>query len=172
MRRFEVPGRLLAGVVASTFIGMGVAAPASGTPSAGPYPDVAKYKPASNIFNYIVVDRDGIWFTTPEGVYCAIEDDGSYGCSGDLPGAPPGESEVAWFVGDPSPRLYHTDEPRFNSGTRQTILVGETYLDYRGSRCAVNRESAVYCIHGNDLNSQLMVTTSMTWRGSDATPSS
>jgi hypothetical protein len=35
----------------------------------------------------------------------------------------------------------------------------------------VNRESAVYCIHGDDPNSQLMVTTAMTWRGSDATPS-
>jgi hypothetical protein len=172
MRRFvEAPGRLFAGVLACTFIGVSVAAPAAGIPSTGPYPDIAKYQPVSNIFNYIVTDRDGIWFTTPEGVYCAIEDDGSYGCSGDLPGAPPGENEVAWFVGDSFPRLYHTDEPRFNSGTRQTILIGETYLDYRGSRCAVNRESAVYCIRGGDPNSQLMVTTAMTWRGSDATSS-
>ncbi|MBB5163588.1 hypothetical protein [Mycobacterium sp. AZCC_0083] len=172
MRRFvEAPGRLFAGVLACTFIGVSVAAPAAGIPSTGPYPDIAKYQPVSNIFNYIVTDRDGIWFTTPEGVYCAIEDDGSYGCSGDLPGAPPGENEVAWFVGDPFPRLYHTDEPRFNSGTRQTILIGETYLDYRGSRCAVNRESAVYCIRGGDPNSQLMVSTTMTWRGSDATSS-
>jgi hypothetical protein len=172
MRRFVgVSGRLLAGVLTGIFIGVGVATPAAGIPARGPYPDTAKYQPVSNIFTYIVTDRDGLWFTTPEGLYCGIEDDGSYGCSGDLPGAPPGENEVAWFVGDPSPRLYHTDEPRFHSGTRQTILVGATYLDYRGSRCAVNRESAVYCIHGDDPNSQLMVTTGMTWRGSDATPS-
>lgn len=165
-------GRLWAGLCAGAVIGVGAAAPAAAVPAQGPYPDTAGYQRVTNLQIFQVTDRDGIWFTTPVGLYCGIEEDGSYGCSGDLPGAPPGENEVAWFLSDPFPRLYHTDEPRFNSGARQTILIGQTYLEYRGSRCAVNRESAVYCIRGDDPNSQLMVTTGMTWRGSDATPSS
>lgn len=173
MRRSVTPlGRLLAGFVAGAAIGVGAAAPAAAVPAQGPYPDTSQYQRVIDLEKFKVTDRDGIWFTTPEGLYCGIEEDGSYGCSGDLPGAPRVENEVAWFLGDPFPRLYQTDEPRFNSGARQTILVGQTYLEYRGSRCAVNRESAIYCIHGDDLNSQLIVTTGMTRRGSDATPSS
>ncbi len=155
-------GRLLAGLLAGAVIGVGAAAPASAVPAQGPYPDITQYQRVIDLETYRVTARDGIWFTTPEGLYCGMQEDGSYGCSGDLPGAPPDENEVAWFPGDPFPRFYHADKPRFNSGARQTILVGQSYLYYRGSRCAVNRESAVYCIHGNDTNSQLMVTTSMT----------
>jgi hypothetical protein len=170
MRRFITPLRRgLAELTLAAVIGVSAAAPASAVPA--PYTDTTQYQRVTNLQIFQVTDRDGIWFTTPVGLYCGIEEDASYGCSGDLPGAPPGENEVAWFLGDPVPRLYHTDEPRFNSGSRQTILFGQTYLEYRGSRCAVNRESAVYCIHGDDPNSQLMVTTGMTWRGSDATPS-
>jgi hypothetical protein len=162
----------LAGFLAVATIGIGVAAPAHAAPAAGPYPDITQYERVVNLEKFKVTDEDGIWLTTPVGLYCGIGGDGSYGCTGNLPGAPPGENEVGWFPGDPSPRLYHTDEPRFASGTRQTILNGLTYVEYRGSRCAVTRESGIYCIHGDDPSSQIMVTTGMTWRGSDATPSS
>ena len=159
---FAVP--VLAFVIL-TFAPQALAAPAH-----APYPDVSHYKIAnSQLFR--VTDEAGVWFTTPLGVRCAIEDDASYGCSGELPGAPPGENEIAWFVGDPFPRLYHAEVPRFSSDAGQTIAFESTYIDYRGSRCAVTRESAVYCIHGDDPNSQLMVTSGMTFRGSAAVPS-
>lgn len=148
------------------FAPMALAAPAY-----TPYPDVSQYKEVSNTETFRVTDEAGVWFTTPLGVRCAIEDDGSYGCSGELPGAPQGENEIAWFAGDPFPRLYHTEVPRFSSDAGQTIVFESTYIDYRGSRCAATRESAAYCIHGDDPNSQLMVTSGMTFRGSDAAPS-
>jgi hypothetical protein len=165
-------GSPLAGFLAVAAIGIGAAAPASAVPAQSPYPDITQYERVVDLEKFKVIDADGIWFTTPVGQYCGIGEDGSYGCSGNLPGAPPGENEVGWFPGDPIPRLYHTDEPRFASGTRQMILVGQTYVEYRGSRCAVTKESGVYCIHGDESNSQTMVTSYMTWRGSDAIPSS
>jgi hypothetical protein len=172
VREDITPGRrLLTGFLAGAAIGLGAAAPASAVPAKPPYPDTAQYQRVVGLEKFKVIDHDGLWFTTPEGLYCGIGDDGSYGCSGNLPGAPPGENEVGWFPGDPFPRLYHTDKPRFASGTRQMVLVGQTYVEYRGSRCAVTKESGVYCIHG-EPNSQIMVTSYMTWRGSDAIPSS
>ena len=161
----------LAGFLAITAIGMGVAAPVSAVPAPSPYPDTTKYERVVDLEKYDVTDEEGIWFTTPVGLECGIGEDGSYGCSGNLPGTPPGENEVGWFPGDDFPRLYHTDEPRFASGVRQQIVKLQTYVEYRGSRCAVTFEAAIYCIHGDDPNSQIMVSNLMTWRGSAGTPS-
>ena len=148
------------------------AVPAQASPMHSPYPNSSGFRPVSSDWIYHVVNEDGVWFTTPVGMRCSIDDSGSYGCSGNLPGATAGQNEVAWFIGDPFPRLYHTDDPRFSSPAGQTILSERTYIEYRGSQCATTRDSAVYCIHGDDANSQLMVTTSMTWRGADAIPAS
>jgi hypothetical protein len=173
MRAYSSPiWRLLAGLLAGIAVGMGAAAPAAAVPTERPYPDITQFKRVVDLEKFKVTDKEGIWFSTPVGQYCGIGDDGSYGCSGDLPGAPPGENEVAWFPGDPFPRLYHTDEPRFSSGSGQSIINLRTYVEYRGSRCGVNQNSAIYCMHGDDPNSQIMVTTGMTWRGPDAAPSS
>jgi hypothetical protein len=150
---------------------MTLAGTASAAPSENTYPDTSTYQNAGRLEKFAVVNEYGIWFTTPIGLRCAIGDDGGYGCSGDLPGAP-GQNEVAWFPGDPFPRLYATNEPRFDSGVKQTLLPAETYLVYRGIRCAVTPDSGVYCIQGEDRNSQIMVTTGMTYRGADTLPSS
>jgi hypothetical protein len=173
MRAYSSPSwRLLAGLLAGIAVGVGAAAPAAAVPTERPYPDITQFKRVIDLEKFKVIDKEGIWFSTPVGQHCGIADDGSYGCSGDLPGAPPGENEVAWFPGDPSPRLYHTDEPRFDSGTGQSIINMRTYVEFRGSRCGVTENSAIYCMHGDDPNSQIMVTTGMTLRGPDAAPSS
>jgi len=155
---------------AAAGVGMALATPALATPS--PYPNLDGYQRESNLEPFRVIDQRGVWLTTPMGLRCGIDDDGSYGCSGTLPGAPPGDNEVAWFVGDPFPRQYHTDQPRFDSGVTQNLLIGLSYVQFRGSTCAVTKESGIYCSHENDPNSQLMVTNEMTFRGGDATPSS
>ncbi|MDA4109122.1 hypothetical protein [Mycolicibacterium holsaticum] len=149
--------------------GLCAAAISSASPTAGAYPEIDGYQPASDIQNYKVVGKTGVWFTSPLGVRCAIEDDGSYGCSGDLPGAPPGSNEVAWFVGDPFPRIYHAEAPRFSAPSAHMLLTRLTAISYRGSTCAVTAESTVYCIHGDNPDSQLMVTTTAPLRGRDAT---
>ncbi|MGE2713037.1 hypothetical protein ACQI4L_03155 [Mycolicibacterium litorale] len=154
---------------------LAAAATVAATPAranASVYPDVTNYQSVSSREIYRVVDRYGLWFTSPIGIPCGIHDDGSYGCAGNLPGVDGGENEVAWFVGDPFPRLYATSQPQFDSGAGQTILTGLLFIEYRGSRCSVSRESSVYCIHGDDLNSQLLVTSSNVYRGAEALPAS
>jgi hypothetical protein len=141
-------------------------------PAQSPYPNIAQYKRWVNLERFTVVDEEGIWFTSPVGLTCAIDDYGSYGCTGKLPGVPLGENEIGWFPGDSFPRLYHTDAPRFDSGHEQMILSLQTYIQYHGVTCAVTLEARVYCIHGDDLNSQFMVGNDMTWRGRDAAPTS
>ena len=167
MREY-IARNLLAGLLAGALTGIG-SAPASATPAQPSYPDISQYQRIANLENFRLTDQPGRWFVTPVALHCAIEDDGSYGCSGDLRGAPAGENEVGWFAGDPSPRLYHTDEPRFGSG--RAILTAKKYIEYRGTRCAVTDEGAAYCIHGTDPNSQIMVTWDTLLRGSNAAPS-
>lgn len=152
--------------VASVFCGPAGLASAD----ASPYPDTSGYNGVGGLEKYRVINREGRWFSTPAGFRCAIMDDGSAGCSGALPGAGPGNNEIAWFAGDPFPRLYHTDEVKFDYGRVQTLIRGREKLTYRGTTCAVPMESGVYCIHGSDPNSQFMVTNYMTYRGPQALP--
>lgn len=134
------------------------------------YPDITGYVRDLRLEKYSVADKDGIWFTTPFGLRCAIETSGAFGCSGTLPGVQPENNEIGWFPHDPLPRLYHSDMPRFDSGTPQTIVVGNHYLEYHGSRCAITHDSAIYCIHSDHPNSQIMVsgTTVLAGAGSSA----
>lgn len=152
-------------------VALSLAVPATAAPDAGPYPDTTGYRPVSDIQNYRVIDEAGIWLTTPLGLRCGIDDDGSYGCSGDLPGAG-SAAEVAWFVGDLFPRLYPVPDGRFrfSSPAAQSILPRETSISYRGSRCAVTGDSGIYCIHGDDLDSQILVTSGTVYRGTNALP--
>ena len=163
--------RLLAILVSCAATVAGVTAPtaaASGTS----YPDTTSYRSAGSLQMFQAVGREGVWFTTGMGLKCRIDEDGSYGCSGDLPGVLAGENEIGWFPGDAFPRQYHTDEPRFDSGASQQIVSGETFVKYRGSMCAATAEAMVYCINGDNPDSQLMVGWHTTYRGRNALPAS
>jgi hypothetical protein len=160
---------------ASLIIGVTLASSLIATPSAvaqESYPDISSFKPVrtSDIQMYTQLNEYGMWFATPNGLNCAIGEDGSFGCSGVLPGAQHGENEIGWFPGDSSPRLYHTDEPKFIAGRPQQILPGQRFLTYRGVTCAVTRANRVYCFRADDLNTQFMVGNYMSWRGSQAQP--
>jgi hypothetical protein len=165
------PKRVLAGLMAYGAVIACTLGPAAAQPS--PYPDISDYKSAVAPKRFSVIDEYGVWFTTPiGGMNCAIAEDGSYGCSGALRGAPAGDNEIAWYLGDPTPRLYHTDNPKFDSGTAQSIVMPRTVVAYRGSRCAVTVDGSLYCINGNNADSQMMITGDMTYRGSQALPAS
>lgn len=165
-RRRRVSG--IASAAALIIVAGGVAAPDA--VAQNPYPDIDQYHDAGSLEKFKLYAAEGIWFTTPLGLYCGIGEDSSFGCAGKLPGAPAGENEVAWFPGDPFPRLYQSDQPRFNSGLNQQLLTAYTVLSYRGIKCAITMESGVYCISRDDLNSQIMITSGMTYRGADGLP--
>lgn len=160
-------GLIRAGAVA--ILAVSTTWPAEAT--AGPYPDISSFRPVPSLATYVVVGEPGVWLTTPLGLRCGIADDGSFGCSGNLPGTSAGD-EVGWFAGDPFPRLYHVDgrSYRFSSPASQAILPRLSYLAYRGSRCGITEASGIYCIHGDDQDSQIMVTSSTVYRGAAALP--
>ncbi|MEZ0365010.1 hypothetical protein ACAG26_15110 [Mycobacterium sp. pUA109] len=148
-----------------------VVIPAQATADPIAYPDITGYEGAGGLQKFLVADRDGVWFATPTGMLCGIGDDGSYGCSGQIPGANHYENEIGWFPGHSAPRAYHADEPRFDSGVRQHILTTEHRLFYRGSTCAVTLEGRLYCIHGDDAASQmLLITNKGTYVGGHGDP--
>jgi len=160
--------RFLIGLIACSAVTTLIAVPAAAAPS--PYPDIANYEGVGGLQKFTVVDRDGLWFASPIGQRCGIGDDGSYGCSGPIPGMQQGENEIAWLPGDPGPRVYHADKPRFDSGTRQQIITVKHRMTYRGSTCAVTVVGTVYCIHGENADSQLMLTAKAAYVGSQASP--
>ncbi len=131
----------------------------SATAHAAPsYPNISDYQSVGALERFRLVNRDGVWFTSPLGLHCGIADDGGYGCFGTIPGVEHNQNEIAWSPGDPVPILRHVEESKFDSGRPQTtILILESVLSYRGSRCAVTVEGAVYCINGENADSQLMV---------------
>lgn len=160
--------RLLVGLLTCTTAASIVIAPDAAAQT--PYPNISSYTSSGSLEKFKVVNGDGVWFTTPVGLHCGIGDDARYGCSGSLPGAPSDTNEIGWFPGDSFPRLYRTDEPKFASGRGQTVLGGGTILAYRGSKCALTYDAAVYCINGDNPDSQIMVTPSKTYRGREAAP--
>jgi hypothetical protein len=161
--------RSLAAAIAIATVATVIAAPPAVAQS--PYPDISGYGDVGGLQKFMAIDKLGVWFTTPVGRRCAIGDDGSFGCAGHpIPGAQHDENEVAWFPGDSLARVYRTDEPRFDSGTRQQLIQGRRVLSYRGSTCAVTVVGTVYCISGDNADSQMMVTERMTYRGRDAVP--
>lgn len=165
-KRFRITPLLAAAGVCATAAGL--AAPHA-TAQSG-YPDIADYRQVSSVEIFRTIDRPGRWFSTGIGLYCGIGDDGSYGCSGALAGGHPGDNEIGWFPGDPSARVYHTDRPTFASGAEQTPLPSKTFFRYHGSTCASTEANSVYCINGNNPDSQILVTTAMAFRGRNAQP--
>ncbi|SPX87976.1 Uncharacterised protein [Mycobacteroides abscessus] len=156
--------RSTAGIIMLCFVGLIQVTPIAAADTSV-YPDTSSYRSVPSREIYRVVDEDGVWFTSALGLPCSIKDDGSFGCSGKMAGVRAGENEAAWFSGDASPRLYATAHPQFDSGAGQTLLLGLTYIEYRGSRCSATRESSIYCIHADDPNSQLLVTSTNVLRG-------
>lgn len=160
--------RVVAGVMTCLAFGMSTLAPQA--VAQGSYPDTSGYRQiaSSDLPLFTQVNNDGVWFTSPVGLDCGIGGDGSFGCSGSLPGVPRAENEISWFPGDPIPRLYQTSEPRFSTGRYQEVLAPRRALRYRGTTCAVTKESETYCVRDGDPNSQFLIGHSATYRGGQA----
>ena len=134
-----------------TFTGVIVAAveillapPASADPQ--PYPDISRYARV-DVEDYQMPfnPTNKVWFSTPWGLNCGMWDDGSFGCSGDIPGAPPGTTQLAWFSGGSSPKLSTTDRPGFLSGAEQPVLPIGTAIQYHGTTCGTLEDTSLYC---------------------------
>ena len=151
-------------------LGMSVAPEGNADPAAdsppNPYPDdrliVRSYelRPADQFFN---ASAGGVWFTTPLGLTCGIWDRGSFGCSGDIRGAPPGTSRIGWVNGNIVTR-YDAYDPllrfQFPPGQGERMLPPRSYVTYNGTTCATMADTSTYCARGPF---QFFVTPTRTW---------
>jgi hypothetical protein len=107
-----------------------------------------------------LADRPGVWFLTPTGLNCGIWDRGSFGCTGDIPGAPPGDNHIAWFNGNRSVHHDWTAAIQFPAGQAVVTLPLRSYVTYNSTTCAIEPDSSVYCGHGEF---KFLLTAEGTW---------
>jgi len=121
---------------------------------ANPYPDLAviagsydRRQPAE----YFSASNEGVWFSTPLGLNCGIWDRGSFGCTGDIRGAPPGTTNIGWINSNNVTRFNAFDPLlplQFPPGRAEQVLPPRTYLEYNGTRCATMADGSTYCGRG------------------------
>lgn len=110
--------------------------------------------------DFFIPDRPGVWFLSPSGINCGIWYRGSFGCTGNIPGAPPGDNHIAWFNGNRSVHHGWTAAIQFPSGQAERTLAPRSYVTYDSTTCAITPDSNTYCGHGEF---KFLITPQGTW---------
>jgi hypothetical protein len=121
----------------------------SGTPP--PYPDtnlIVRSYDRVRYDDYFTASAGGVWFSTPRGLNCGIWDRGSFGCVGDITGAPPGTTNIGWVNGNIVTRYDWLLGVQFPPGQAERELPPRSYIEYNGTRCATMTDASVYCSRG------------------------
>jgi len=116
-------------------------------PTPDPYPDLTYFEQL-DASAFVVPNNDGVWFISPTGQNCGIWGWGSFGCAGNIPGAPPGTTHIGWIDGD---RAVHYDWSvgvRFPGTRAQQPLPPHSFIEWQGTTCAVTRDNRTYCERG------------------------
>jgi hypothetical protein len=140
---------LATGVVLVTSPGAHAEPDPSGTPP--PYPDtnlIVRSYERVRYDDYFTASAGGVWFSTPLGLNCGIWDRGSFGCTGDITGAPPGTTNIGWVNGNIVTRYDWLLGVQFPAGRAEKELPPRSYIEYNGSRCATMTDASVYCARG------------------------
>lgn len=138
------------------------AEPNSGSPSS-PYPaayHILSYYDEVKVDDYFTASAGGVWFSTPLGLNCGIWDRGSFGCTGDIRGAPPGTTNIGWVNGNIVTRYDGLLGIQTPPGRAERVLPPRSYLEYNGTRCATMADSSTYCSRGPF---RFFVTPTQTW---------
>ncbi|KQY08948.1 hypothetical protein ASD37_00120 [Mycobacterium sp. Root135] len=110
--------------------------------------------------DYFTSSSGGVWFSTPLGLNCGIWDRGSFGCTGDIRGAPPGTTNVGWITGQIQPRYDWALGLQIPPGRAERELPQRNYVEYNGTRCATMADTSTYCQRGPF---RFLVTPNRTW---------
>jgi hypothetical protein len=125
--------------------------PAS-TAQVSPFPDmshIAVWYTQLDPEQFFLPDQPGVWFLTPAGQNCGIWNWGSFGCAGDIPGAPPDVHDIAWFNGNRAVHYGWTAAIQFPPGQAQQTLPPRSYVTYESTTCATMPDNSTYCGHGD-----------------------
>ncbi|BBX20966.1 hypothetical protein MTER_03770 [Mycolicibacter terrae] len=153
-----------AGVIGLLF-GTAIPVPAepAGDALASPFPEIEHITAWYDHLaaeDFVIAGRPGIWFLSPDGLNCGIWVWGSFGCRGDIPGAPAGDNHIAWFNGNRSVHHGWTAAMQFPAGQAVRVLPPRSYVTFESTTCAVTPSGNTYCEHGAN---KFMVTPQGTW---------
>lgn len=159
--------RIVFSVLASAFALLTVVPSARAEPNGGsaasPYPStylILDYYDKVKYDDYFTSSAGGVWFSTPLGLNCGIWDRGSFGCVGDIRGAPPGTTNIGWVNGNVVTRYDWLLGVQFPAGRAERELPPRSYIEYNGTRCATMADSSTYCARGPF---RFFVTPTRTW---------
>jgi len=159
MKRFAVTAAACAAAAGAVLAG---GAPASADTPKKPYPDISRYTKLD--FEGFQIDgKPGVWFSSPNGLNCGIWEDGSFGCTGSIPGAPAGTNQIGWFTGDTEPHYDSTAQLRFVAGGPQRVLPPNSFIKYGSTTCATTPANGVYC--DGSYYAQFLVNPDASWLG-------
>ncbi|MDF3339483.1 hypothetical protein P3H80_18745 [Mycolicibacterium septicum] len=139
-----------------------LAEPNSGS-ATSPYPStylILDYYDKVKYDDYFTSSAGGVWFSTPLGLNCGIWDRGSFGCVGDIRGAPPGTTNIGWVNGNVVTRYDWLLGVQFPAGRAERELSPRSYIEYNGTRCATMADTSTYCARGPF---RFFVTPTRTW---------
>jgi len=161
---------LIVGVAGTTIAGPDRPAhadPAAGDARPSPYPDL-RYFTEIDAAPYAqsdppgasLPDQPGYWFTTAQGLSCGIWFRGSFGCAGDIPGAPAGVHQIGWITGDTRVHYDWTLAIRFPQPHGTLTIPPLTFIQTEGTSCATTVDGSTYCERGPW---RLLITATQTW---------
>lgn len=130
---------------------VGVPVTHSEPPPTNPYPDNDLIVRSYNLVRsdeYFTASAGGVWFSTPLGLNCGIWDRGSFGCTGDIRGAPPGTNNIGWVNGNIVTRYDWLLGVQFPPGHAERDLPPRNFIEYNGTRCATMADNSTYCARG------------------------
>lgn len=139
-----------------------LAEPNNGSASS-PYPStylILDYYDKVKYDDYFTSNVGGVWFSTPLGLNCGIWDRGSFGCTGDIRGAPPGTKNIGWVTGNIVTRYDGLLGVQIPPGQPERELSPRTYIEYNGTRCATMADTSTYCARGPY---RFFITPTRTW---------
>ncbi len=138
------------------------AEPNTGDPNS-PFPTtnlILHYYEKVKYDDYFTGSSGGVWFSTPLGLNCGIWDRGSFGCTGDIRGAPAGTQNIGWITGQIVPRYDWALGFQFPPGRAERDLPPRSYIEYNGTRCATMADTSTYCQRGPF---RFFITPTRTW---------
>ena len=132
-----------------------------------PYPDL-RYFTEIDAAPYAMSDppgaslpnQPGYWFTTAQGLNCGIWFRGSFGCVGQIPGAPAGIDKMGWITGDTRVHYDWTLAIRFPPPQGSTPIPPLSLISVEGTTCATTVDLSTYCERGPF---RFLITPTHTW---------
>lgn len=142
--------------------------PAAADPGAAPYPQLRYFTevdPAPYALDdppgASLPDQAGYWFSTAQGLTCGIWFRGSFGCTGAIPGAPPGIDKIGWITGDTRVHYDWTLAIRYPRAPGGVAAIPPlSFIRVEGTSCATTADGSTYCERGPF---RFLITSTRTW---------